>query len=124
MEPLEKRRMALIEDHNLAWAEFKQRYPLMARIPGVVAFVLFTALGQSLAGLAALLWPILPWLALPLMFFLTTFCCETFVLYFSGLAHGRLRAEDAGRSQSQVEALQVQVKELEEQLTAKRLVVS
>lgn len=124
--PASQRKTALVavEDHHLAWAEFKREYPRMSRLPGFAAFILFTALGQSLLSLGALVFGVFPWFIWLIMFLLTTVLWEGFVIQFAGLANRRLLAETGNNSRAQIEGLQGQVKELEERLTAKNLVVS
>jgi hypothetical protein len=61
----------------------------MKRLSSGIAFLLFTGLGQSILGLIQVVWPILPLVAIPLMFLATTVLAQMFVINFSGKAYDR-----------------------------------
>jgi len=78
---------------NLAWDEFGRRYPRLKHGPAIVAFLLFTFLGQSVVGLVSAFYGLLPLVVWILVFLSTTILAQMFVVNFSGKAHDRQAAE-------------------------------
>jgi hypothetical protein len=72
---------------TLAWDEFGRRYPRLKRGPAVLAFLLFTFLGQSVLGLISVFYGLLPLVVWLLVFLSTTILAQMFVINFSGKAY-------------------------------------
>src|SRR5882724_4740840 len=88
----EKRSMAPAQ-WNLAWDEFGRRYPHLKRGPSLLAFFLFTFLGQSAVGLVSVFYGLLPLVVWLLVFLSTTVLAQMFVINFSGKAFERKAGE-------------------------------
>jgi hypothetical protein len=78
---------------NLAWEEFGRRYPRLKHGPALLAFFVFTFLGQSVVGLVSAFYGLLPLMVWLLVFLSTTVLAQMFVINFSGKAYERQAAE-------------------------------
>lgn len=78
---------------NVAWDEFGRRYPRLKRGPALLAFLVFTFLGQSVLGLVSVFYGLLPLVVWLLVFLSTTILAQMFVINFSGKARERQAAE-------------------------------
>ncbi|HXT61492.1 MAG TPA: hypothetical protein VN696_00515 [Pyrinomonadaceae bacterium] len=79
----------------LAWDQFGREHPRLKHGPAVVAFLLFTFLGQSILGLIRYFYGVLPLFSWPLMFLSTTALAQMFVIRFAGKAYERQLLEQA-----------------------------
>ena len=87
---------------SLAWSEFGQKHSLMKRVPGLLAAIVFTVLGQSVLGLLALLHVVAPWFVWALTFFASTTLAELFVIHYSGIAYERTQRETTERLEDRI----------------------
>jgi hypothetical protein len=82
--------LAFPEQWHLAWAEFGREHPTMKEVNSLLAFLIFTGLGQGLLGLFKLFYsPTLPWVAYAVMLLFTTILTQMFITHFSGKAYNR-----------------------------------